>query len=137
MIIVAIPALNEERSIAKVVLMARAHVDKVLVCDDGSTDMTGPIAAALGAEVVRHPRNLGYGAALATLFRTAREIGADVLVTLDGDGQHDPNSIPNVIEPILRGDCDICIGSRFVQGLTSDVPKYRKVGIEAINALSR
>jgi len=90
MIIAAMPAHNEDERIAKVVLGAKKHVDKVVVVDDGSTDATVEIAEALGALVVRHEENRGYGAALRTCFETARELDADMMVILDPDGQHDP-----------------------------------------------
>ena len=86
MIIACIPAYNEEKTIAKFVLQAQRYADKVVVYDDGSSDMTGEIAGGLGAVVVRHERNLGYGASLRGLFAEALRLGADVVVTLDGDG---------------------------------------------------
>ena len=134
LIVACIPAFNEEKTIAKVVLLAQKHVDRVVVCDDGSTDMTAEIAERLGAEVVRHERNLGYGAALMSLFRRARELGADVMVTLDGDGQHDPDHISRIVRPILNGEADVVAGSRFVEG--DETPGYRKVGIRLITSLT-
>jgi len=89
-IVACIPAYNEEKTIAKVLLKTKKYVDKVIVCDDGSTDMTAEIAEALGAEVIRHERNIGYGAAITSLFKRAKELGADIMITLDADGQHDP-----------------------------------------------
>ncbi|MDW8049286.1 MAG: glycosyltransferase family 2 protein, partial [Nitrososphaerota archaeon] len=136
-IVACIPAYNEEATIAKVILQTRRHVDHVIVCDDGSTDVTGEIAQALGAEVIRHERNMGYGAALSTLFARARELGADVMVLLDGDGQHDPAEIPNVMEPILKGEADVVTGSRFIGGNNNCIPRYRKSGIKAITKLAR
>ena len=112
--VVGIPAFNEEKTIARVVLEAQKYADKVVVCDDGSSDMTAEIAERLGADVARHEQNLGYGAAIQSLFRRARELGADVLVTLDTDGQHDPREVPNVVKPILEGKANVVIGSRFV-----------------------
>lgn len=103
LIVVGIPAYNEEKTIAKVVVQAKRCADQVVVCDDGSTDMTGEIAEGLGAKVIRHSKNLGYGVAIQSLFGKARELGADVMVTLDGDGQHDPSDIPVLIEPVLEG----------------------------------
>ncbi len=132
-----IPAYNEEKNIAKVILKAKKHVDLVVVCDDGSTDMTAEIAEALGAIVVRHEENMGYGAALATLFEKARELKADIAVTLDADGQHDPNDLPKLIEPLLRGEADIVIGSRFLGEGIEEVPMYRRIGIEIITKLSK
>jgi glycosyltransferase involved in cell wall biosynthesis len=135
-IVVGIPAFNEEKTIAKVVLLSQKYADKVIVCDDGGTDLTGEIARQLGADVVRHEKNLGYGAAIQTLFRRARELDADILVTLDGDSQHDPRDIPNVIEPIKSGAADIAVGSRFIdEDLKSVMPWYRRAGVKFISRL--
>jgi glycosyltransferase involved in cell wall biosynthesis len=135
LIAVAIPAFNEEHTIAKLVLEAQKHVDFVLVCDDGSTDSTGEIAERMGADVIRHDRNLGYGAALKTLFSVARELNVDVLVTLDGDGQHDPSEIPLLVEPVLENKADIVLGSRFL-AKDNGVPRYRRWGIQVISRLT-
>ena len=102
-VVVGIPAYNEEKTIAKVVIQAKKHSDSVMVCDDGSTDATGEIAKELGAMVITHDRNMGKGEALRSLFVEARKIGADALVTLDADGQHDPNEIPAVGPSPSRG----------------------------------
>jgi glycosyltransferase involved in cell wall biosynthesis len=100
--------------------------------------MTADIAESLGADVVRHGRNRGYGAALQSLFRRAREIGADVMVTLDGDGQHNPGEILRLVEPVLEGKADIVIGSRFLENSRSDeAPLYRRLGIKAITKLAQ
>jgi len=133
--VACIPAFNEEASIARVVLMAERFVDRVLVCDDGSTDMTGSIAEALGAEVIRHETNLGYGAALQSLFEEARKRGVDAAVTLDADGQHDPSEIPKLLKRLSLGDVDIVIGSRFLEGGGSEVPEGRKAGIKVLSGL--
>lgn len=130
-VIACIPALNEESSIAKVILQTKPYVDKIVVCDDGSTDMTAAIASGLGATVIRHSKSTGYGSALATLFGAAREGGADIMVTLDADGQHDPKFIPDLIAPIINQTADIVIGSRFLGG--SEVPGMRQAGIKVIN----
>ncbi|MEG3054744.1 MAG: glycosyltransferase family 2 protein [Methanoculleus sp.] len=95
--LVAMPAYNEEAYIAKTVLGARRHADAVLVVDDGSTDDTVAIAEALGAIVVRHTTNKGYGGALQTIFSTARGMGVEELVIIDADGQHDPGDIPRLL----------------------------------------
>lgn len=135
-VVVGIPAFNEEKTIAKVVIEAEKFADKVVVCDDGSTDMTADIAERLGVDVVRHERNLGYGVAVQCLFRRARELGADVLVTLDADGQHDPTEIMNVVKPIVDGVADVVIGSRFVdERLAYLMPWYRRVGVKFITKL--
>jgi glycosyltransferase involved in cell wall biosynthesis len=136
-VVVGIPAFNEEKTIAKVVLRSKKYADKVVVCDDGGTDLTGEIARELGADVVKHEKNLGYGAAIQTLFRRARELDADVLVTLDGDGQHDPRDISNVVKPITSGVADIAVGSRFIaEHLTSVMPWYRRAGVKFISRLT-
>jgi glycosyltransferase involved in cell wall biosynthesis len=135
-VVVGIPAYNEESSIARVVLDAQKFADAVVVCDDGSVDLTAKIAERLGADVVRHERNLGYGAALKSMFERARELEADVLVTLDGDGQHDPSEVPNVLKPIADGVADVVIGSRFMgkQG-SAEMPMYRRVGAKLITKM--
>ena len=133
MIVAAIPAFNEERTIAKVVARAMKHVDKVVVVDDGSTDDTALIAESLGAHVVRHDENKGYGAAIRSCFSAARDLVADVLVTLDGDGQHDPEQIPKVIEPILSGESDVVVGSRFHGSGREEIPRYRIAGMRMVN----
>jgi len=140
LVVLGIPASNEERTIAKVVLQARKYGGVVVVCDDGSSDMTGEIAESLGAVVVRHEENLGYGAAIQSLFREARKIGADVLVTLDGDGQHRVEDVSGLLKPILEGEADIVTGSRFVGGVENGdepLPWYRRLGIKAITRLTR
>ena len=125
-IVACIPAYNEEKYIAKVVLGARKYAHKVIVCDDGSDDMTADIAQSLGAIVVRHDKRLGKGAALKSLFDASSKVGAEVVVTLDGDGQHDPKEIPDVVRPILAGKADITIGSRF--NGHNHLPQHRVVG---------
>ncbi|MGD1055579.1 MAG: glycosyltransferase family 2 protein [Nitrososphaerales archaeon] len=136
MIVAAIPAFNVEKSIAKVILLAKKSVDMVIVCDDGSKDMTGDISRSLGAKVIAHERNMGYGAALSTLFKEARRAGGDVMVTIDGDGQHDPREIGKLTGPVLSGEADVVIGSRFLKGGQSGMPGYRRVGVATINKVS-
>ena len=133
-IVALIPAYNEEKNIATILLETEKYVDKIVVCDDGSTDRTAQIAERLGAEVIRHPTNKGYGAAIISLLKRALDMGADIAVTLDADGQHDPRFIPNLVKPILRNEADIVIGSRFLE--KSEIPKYRKIGIKAITKLT-
>jgi len=127
-IIVAIPAYNEEETIAKEVLKAKKYADKIIVCDDGSADSTAEIAKSLGVDVIRHKRNLGYGAAIQSLFERAKRLDFDVLITLDGDGQHNPDDIPKVIKPIIDDEADIVIGSRFVGDSLFAMPWYRRIG---------
>ena len=129
--LVCIPAFNEEKSIAGVILAARKNSNAVIVCDDGSTDMTVEIAEALGVEVARHSENLGKGAALRTLFERSRQMDAEIIVTLDGDGQHDPNEIPKVIQPLLNGDADIVNGSRLNEEVK--MPRHRTFGNKVLS----
>jgi glycosyltransferase involved in cell wall biosynthesis len=136
LVVSCIPAKDEEKTIAQVVVRAMRHVSKVYVCDDGSVDLTGEIAKRLGAEVVRHNHNMGYGAAIATLFERIESTDADVVVTLDADGQHDPDDIPRLVEPILKGEADIVVGSRFFDGKDDQVAGYRKFGVNVITELT-
>jgi glycosyltransferase involved in cell wall biosynthesis len=132
LILVGIPAYNEEASIAKVIVLARQFADKIVVCDDGSKDLTGKIAESLGVEVIVHESNIGYGAALRELFDRARETGAEVLVTLDADGQHDPAFIPQLVSAIHAG-ADIAIGSRLVGTASFTGSARRKLGVRMIS----
>jgi len=102
-VVACIPSFNEEKTIARVVLLAQKYVDCVVVCDDGSGDLIGEVAGALGAVVVRHEGNRGKGVALRSAFLRAKELKPDVVVVLDADGQHDPNEIPRLVEPVIRG----------------------------------
>jgi glycosyltransferase involved in cell wall biosynthesis len=135
-VVVGVPAYNEEKTIARVVLEAQKHADVVVVCDDGSTDLTRKIAERLGADVIRHEGNMGYGIAIKSLFERARELGADVLVTLDGDGQHEPAEIPSVLKPVVDGVADVVIGSRFVDDHgAKEMPFYRRFGAKLITKM--
>lgn len=144
-VIAAIPCLNEEQFIGDIVTRARAFADMVIVIDDGSTDNTAESAEKAGARVIKHEARRGAGAATRTAFEVAKEYNADVLVTLDGDGQHNPDEINQVLAPILRGEADLVIGSRFLQpkprqsqavsSNLKNVPKYRKFGIDVITWL--
>jgi glycosyltransferase involved in cell wall biosynthesis len=136
LVVACIPAFNEERTIASVVVRALRYVDRVVVCDDGSGDLTGEIAEGLGAVVIRHERNMGYGASLRSLFAEALKLGADVVVTLDGDGQHDPAEIQGLTERLGEGGVDIVVGSRFREGGGSEAPGWRNAGIRLITGLA-
>jgi glycosyltransferase involved in cell wall biosynthesis len=127
-VLVGVPAYNEEITIGSLVLAARRLTDSVLVVDDGSTDDTAEIARSAGASVVRHDRNRGKGAAVRTLFEHTIRGEYDALVLLDGDGQHMPEDIPAVVAPILEGDCDVVVGSRYIDGDASQTPLYRRFG---------
>jgi len=129
-----IPAYNEEHSIAEVVTKSLSHVDRVIVCDDGSTDDTAKIAQEAGAIVITQT-NQGYGAAISSLFDYARKENARIMVTLDGDGQHNPNQIPILIDAISTHNVDVVIGSRFLDNSTK-ASGYRKTGIKIITSAS-
>ncbi len=130
-----VPAFNEEHYIASVLVRLSGVVDKVIVCNDGSEDLTGDIAEAMGATVVRHERNMGYGAAVQSLFKAALEQGADVAVTIDADNQHDPTELTRLVDLLRENELDIVIGSRFLDG-KSEVPEWRKKGIDLITMVS-
>ncbi len=123
-----LPAFNEEVSIGSIILHTRQHADHVIVVDDGSADRTAEVARLAGAEVIRHPRNLGKGAALKTGFNVASKNGTNVIVTLDADGQHDPEEIPKLVAPILNGEADMVNGSRYMNGNGRNTPIYRRIG---------
>jgi glycosyltransferase involved in cell wall biosynthesis len=133
--VACIPAFDEEKTIGKVVTLARPFVDRVLVCDDGSRDMTAAVAEKLGANVIRHEQNLGKGEAFRSLFSACRDMGADIMITLDGDDQHDPTEIPKLVDPIAKGYADVVIGARF-HGDNKDIPTYRKAGNRLLNAVT-
>jgi len=128
-----IPAYNEELAIGSVVLRTRKYVDKVIVVDDGSKDNTAEIAEMAGAEVIRLGKNHGKAYALKKGIERAKDLGYQVVVTLDGDGQHNPDEIPAVIEPVLKGEADLVIGSRFLNNSNRRIPKYRVLGQKVLN----
>mgnify|MGYP001160175526 FL=1 len=125
---VILPAYNEEVSIGSIVLLSRLYADNVIVVDDGSSDRTAEIARKAGAEVIVHEVNRGKGEALKTGFTAAANLGADIIVTMDSDGQHNPADIPKLVDPIIRGEADIVNGSRYINGLDRNTPAYRRFG---------
>ena len=133
-IVICIPAFNEERNIAKLIIDLKKYSNKIIVVDDGSSDYTAKIAKELGAKVIQHDRNRGKGAALNTCFTNAMSYSPDVIITIDGDGQHDPIYIPELIKPIINNQADIVIGSR---SNATKMPRHRKMGLKAINYLNR
>ena len=132
---VGIPAYNEEKNIAKIIVELKKTVDQIIVCDDGSTDSTSEIAESLGAIVVKHTKNSGYGMAIRSIFLKSREINADILVTLDADGQHKIEDINKIIKPVVDGEADISIGSRFLKE-DNNTPGYRKLGVKIITKVT-
>ena len=134
-ITVGLPAYNEEKNIAKIIVYLKKIADQIIVCDDGSEDSTSMIAKSLGVIVINHPKNLGYGSAIKSIFLKAKEIDADVLVTIDADGQHKIEDVEKVVKPVADGRADISIGSRFLDK-DDNAPKYRKLGINIITKVT-
>jgi glycosyltransferase involved in cell wall biosynthesis len=132
---IGIPALNEEKSIASLIVQLKKKYQNIIVCDDGSSDLTGTIAKELGVIVITHKKNLGYGGAIRSIFLKARELKVDALVTFDADGQHRIEDIDSVLKPIKEDKADISIGSRFLEN-NSKIPKYRKIGIKTITGIT-
>ncbi len=132
---IGIPAYNEEKNIASVISKLSKFGYSIIVCDDGSDDQTNQIAEKMGALVITHKKNLGYGAAISSLFFKAKDMGLDVLVTMDADGQHRPKDVKAVLDPILNEEADIVIGSRFLVE-NKEMPSYRKTGIKMITKLT-
>jgi glycosyltransferase involved in cell wall biosynthesis len=128
-IMAGMPAYNESKYIGSMVLSTRQYVNEVVVVDDGSGDDTSKIAQFAGADVIRHPQNKGYGAAILSIFDEARKRDPDVLIILDADAQHNPQEIPNIIKPILEG-YDVVIGTREKQA--EKIPFYRRIGQKVI-----
>ena len=135
-IIVGIPAFNEEKNIAVLIIQLKKIADKIIVCNDGSTDLTSKIAEELGATVINHEKNLGYGAAIRSIFLKSKDLDGDILVTFDADGQHRIEDINRVINPIINGESDLVIGSRFLDESAKEVPRYRKAGIKLITKIT-
>ena len=135
-IIVGIPAFNEEKNIAVLIIQLKKIADKIIVCNDGSTDLTSKIAEELGATMINHEKNLGYGAAIRSIFLKSKDLDGDILVTFDADGQHRIEDINKVINPIINGESDLVIGSRFLDESAKEVPRYRKAGIKLITKIT-
>jgi len=137
-LVVQIPALNEERTIADVIRAIPPHIEgvdeiRVLVVDDGSSDRTSELARQAGATVVRHAERRGVGAAFRTGLNRADEMGADIILTIDADGQFDPGDIPALIRPILQGEADFVTASRFADAaLAPRMPRAKRWGNDII-----
>ncbi len=135
-IIIGIPAFNEEKNIASIITKLMNITDSIIVCNDGSSDLTSEIAERMGAVVINHEKNLGYGGAIRSIFLKSKEMDGDVLVTFDADGQHRIEDIQKVINPIIDKEADLVIGSRFLNDSEKEVPQYRKVGIKVITKIT-
>ncbi|HEY6007466.1 MAG TPA: glycosyltransferase family 2 protein, partial [Geobacteraceae bacterium] len=136
-ILVLIPAYNEEGNIGRTVAGVRRAFPAadIVVVDDGSRDATAAVARAAGAVVLTHHFNMGYGVTIQTGYKYAHAKGYDYLVQLDGDGQHDPACIPALLAPVMAGDTDFALGSRFL-GLESYRPPFmRRLGIALFRKL--
>jgi len=133
---VGIPAFNEEKNIAAIITKLADITDTIIVCNDGSSDLTSDIAEKMGAFVINHEKNLGYGAAIRSIFLKAKELDGDILVTFDADGQHRIEDVEKVTKPIIDQESDLVIGSRFLDENEKEVPKYRKVGINVLTKIT-
>ena len=134
-ITIGIPAYNEEKNIASIITKLKNITDSIIVCDDGSSDMTSEISKNLGAVVISHKKNMGYGAAIRTIFQKSVELDSDILVTFDADGQHRIDDVSKILQPLENNEADIVIGSRFLDN-ESKVPNYRKIGIKVITQVT-
>jgi glycosyltransferase involved in cell wall biosynthesis len=135
--IAIVPALNEAATIGRVIEEIRA-VDpdfEILVVDDGSDDGTGEIAEAAGARLIRLPFNLGIGGAVQTGYRYALANGFDLAVQIDGDGQHNPSQLRAILEPLVAGEADVVIGSRFAGVGSYRASRVRRFGMHVFAAI--
>ncbi len=136
MYVAIIPAFNEEESIATIIQKTKKYVDHVIVVDDHSTDNTEKIARLHGATVICHPRNMGVGAAMKTGIAYIKKfLEPSVVITIDADGQHMPEDIPRLIQPIVAGEADIVLGSRFLQRQLAEMSITKNVGNKVLTAL--
>ena len=134
-IVAVIPALNEEASIGNIILSTQKYVNRVIVCNDGSSDRTGEIVLKFGVDLINNPKRSGKGNALRSLFKEAIKFDPDIIITLDADGQHDTSNIPRLLNPIIFDESDVVIGSRFLKDSVTDISLLRSIGLRIINFL--
>ena len=134
-ITIGIPAFNEESNIGKIIITLKKITNDIIVCDDGSSDLTREIAEGLGAKVISHRKNMGYGEAIKSIFNEAKKKESDILVTFDADGQHRPEDIMSLTKPIIDQQAEVVIGSRFLKNET-DMPKYREIGVKILTKVT-
>jgi len=132
--VACLPAYNEEKKIYDIVKETSKFVDKVVVCDDGSSDQTKEIAKKAGALVINHSKNKGKGAAMRTLFEYAKKIDGDIVITMDSDGQFLPEEIPKLVNSLVENNADIVTGYRFEN--EKDMPSYRKFGNKVLDKMT-
>ncbi|MDD1777488.1 MAG: glycosyltransferase family 2 protein, partial [Candidatus Helarchaeota archaeon] len=135
-IFAVIPAYNEEQNIAEVISKTSKYTDKVIVVNDGSTDNTEKIAKEANAIVKSHIVNKGLGLTIRDAITEAMKLGADVIITIDADGQYDADQIPDLLKPILDGKADLVLGSRF-RGTIARMSRLKKFGNEIITLIVR
>jgi len=134
-ITIGIPAFNEEKNIGKVIVTLKKITNDIIVCDDGSNDLTKEIAEGLGAKVISHTHNMGYGEAIKSIFNEAKKKEVDILITFDADGQHRPEDIMSLTKPIIDQQAEVVIGSRFLKNETN-IPRYRKIGVKVLTKVT-
>lgn len=137
-ILIIIPAFNEEANITRVIEDIRTHVSDVdlVIIDDGSTDQTADRATENGAAVLSLPFNLGIGGAVQTGFQYACQQGYDAAIQVDADGQHAAAEIPKILKPLQSCECDVVIGSRFLETSGYRVPFTRMMGIRVFSFMN-
>lgn len=137
-VVAIIPVFNEARNIANIVDRVTMSVSKVIVIDDGSIDNTySTVPRGEKISVLRNRKNLGKGAALKRGIIEAMRLKPDIFITIDGDGQHEPEDIPKLIQPIRDNQADIVVGSRYLSAQDEKIPRYRKLGLTVIGSLNR
>jgi glycosyltransferase involved in cell wall biosynthesis len=134
-VVAVIPAFNEERAVGSVVLRLRHVLDAVIVVNDGSSDATEEVARLAGAQVISHPTNRGYGAAIKTGLAAAQKLEPRAVVLMDADGQHRVEDVLDLVRPVVGDEADVAVGSRFADDRTQ-VPRMRRVAQHGLTWLT-